>query len=319
MLEVSARTFRYLLVMADSEYMGAVAEVIADKAGDETPALTAAGLLVPGPNLDSVKAWPGDDEYRPILETDEVNRTVTCFHPDVGFVTVSDECLRTWRLDPDKLVELIGCQLGLPASFRPTALASGLLWSLGTPRLGRNNVPVLFARTLGNEATRLRIRSELELLAGNKLSVLLTPAHRVQADLTLPMVSKVVPIAEVLDRTSDIARLDTERLAAIAGLSRLITARPELPVECEENGHWIRISGNSYNFRDKQAKVIRLLYEAWVSGQDWSREQEVLEMADSISTQIRRLFKGRADWQRIIEVQGGYCRLRVNEGSICPG
>ncbi len=315
MLEVSPRTFRYLLVMADSEYMGAVAEVIADKAGDETPALMAAGLLVPGPNLDSIKAWPGDDEYRPILEADEVNRTVTCFHPDVGFVTVSDECLRTWRLDPNKLVELIGRQLGLPASFRPTALASGLLWSLGAPRLGRNNVPVLFARTLGNEDARLRIRSELELLAGSKPSVLLTPALRVPADLTLPMVSKVVPMVEVLDRTSDIARLDTARLAAIAGLSRPIAARPELPVECEEDGHWIRIHHKTHHFGGKQADVIRRLYDAWANGEDWLREQEVLESIESKCAKFKELFKGNSNWSEVVEVQRGNCRLRVDKAA----
>ena len=263
MPDLSVRSFRFLLGMAESERMSATAELVEDKAGDEAQILIADHLLVPGPNLTSVKAGPGDDEYRPILETDEVNRTVTCFHPDVGFVTLSDECLRTWRLDPGRLAAIVGRHLGLPASFRPEPLVDGLLWNMGMPRLNRTNAPVLFARRLGNEESRLRIRAELELRRGTKPSILLTTAQWVSGDLVLPAVSKVVPIVDVLDRASDIVRLDTLRLAAIAGLCRSIAVRPELPVECEENGRWIRVNGMTYQFGGIQGKVIRLLYDAW--------------------------------------------------------
>lgn len=126
----------------------------------------------------------------------------------------------------------------------------------------------------------------------------------------------MVPVLDVVDRTSAIVRLDTMRLAAIAGLCRPIPTRSELPVECEESGRWIRINGTVCRFGDKQAKVIRLLYDAWDAGKGWLREQDVLEEAESTSTQIRRLFKGRTDWQEIIEVQSGNCRLRVDENSL---
>ena len=313
MPDLSVRSFRFLLGMADSERMSATAEVVEDRAGAEAQALIADRLLVPGPNLTSVKAGSEDDEYRPILETDAVNRTVTCFHPDVGFVTLSDECLRTWRLDPGRLAAVIGRHLGLPASFRPEPLVDGLLWNLGTPRLDRTNAPVLFARRLGNEESRLRIRAELELRRGTKPSIMLTTAQWVSADLVLPAVSKVVPIVDVLDRTSEIVRLDSMRLAAIAGLGRPIAVRTELPVECEESGRWIRVNGTTCHFGGKQAEVIRRLYDAWANDEGWLREQEVLEGVESKSNKFKELFKGNADWTQVVEVQRGNCRLRVGK------
>ncbi len=312
LLDLSVRSFRFLLGMAESERMSATAEVVEDRAGAEAPALIAHGLLVPGPNLTAVKAWPGDDEYREILETDAINGTVTCFHPDSGFVTLSDECLRTWRLDPGRLAVFLGRQLGLPASFKPVPVVDGLLWDLGTPRLDRTNTPVLFARRLGNEASRLRIRSELKLRRGSKQSALLTTAQRVDEDLVLPAVATVVPVVDTLVRGSDVARLDTSRLAAMIGVSSPVVSGPQAPVECEDNGRWIRIHGKTYQFGDTQGRVVRVLYDAWEAGGDWLREQDVLEQVDSGSTQIRRLFSRRADWHEVIEAHRGNCRLRVD-------
>ena len=311
--DLSVRCFRFLLGMAEWDRMNAAADVVDDRAGAEASALISRGLLVPGPNQASVKAWPGDDAYREILDADAVNGTVTCFHPDSGFVTLSDECLRTWRLVPEKLVMIVGRLLGLPGSFKPVPIIDDLLWEIGSPRLDRTNVPVLFARRLGSEPSRLRIRSEMELRRGrSKPAVLLTSAQHIHQDLVLPAVSKVVPVVDVLERGSDIACLDTGRLAAMVGVATQVSPRTQAPVECEESGRWIRIHGKAYRFGETQGRVVRLLYESWEAGGDWMREQDVLEEVSSGSTQIRRLFKGRTDWQEIIEVQDGNCRLRVD-------
>lgn len=315
MPEVSARTFRFLLALAESEPPEAAGGIVGEETGDDSAALTTLGLLVPGRNLDGVAAWPGDHALRPILDVDEVARTVTCFHPDVGFVAVPDDDIRTWRLDPARLATVVGRHLGLPPSFRPAPLVGDLLWDLGAPRLDRTNAPMLFARRLGNEESRLRIRAELDLRRGAKPSILLTTARRVSADLVLPAVSKVVPIVDVLDRADGPVRLDTSRLAAIAGLGRPIATRSELPVECEESGRWIRINGTTCHFGGKQAEVIRRLYDAWANDEGWLREQEVLEVVESRSNKFKELFKGNADWTLVVEVQRGNCRLRVGKSA----
>ena len=318
------RAFRFLLALAESEPPVAAASIVVEEIGDELAVANALGLLVPGNNRAGVTAGPGDAELRPILAFDGSAGAVTCFHPDAGFVTVSTETLRTWRLDTVKLAAFIGRLLGQPASFRPATLVDGLLWELGTPRLGRAGIPVLFARRLTDEAARYRIRHELELRLGEKLSLLLTSDRRVAIDLVLPAVSAVVPVVESLDRTADAARLDFPRLATLAGQRQAAApSRPDLPVDCEADGHWLKIHGKTYTFRGTQARIIRRLYEAWATGQEWVRVQDVLEVVESRSTKIAEAFKGKKEWKDVIEVAGGNCRLRVpqaNEAySVVPG
>ena len=316
MPNLSARAFRFLLDLAESETPVAAANIVAEEIGDELAVATTLGLLVPGGNRAGVTAGPGDAELRPILAFDGAAGAVTCFHPDAGFVTVSTQALRTWRLDPAKLAAFIGRMLGLPASFRPATLVDGLLWDLGTPRLGRAGMPVLYARRLTDEAARCRIRHELELRLGTKPSLLLTSARRVATDLALPAVSAVVLVAAALDRTTDIAGLDLPRLAALAGQRQAAaSSRPDLPVECEADGHWIRINGKTYRFRGIQAQIVRRLYEAWAAGEECLRAQDVLEAAESGSDRISEAFKGKAGWKDVIEVMGGDCRLRVPQSS----
>jgi len=309
--DLSAKAFRFLLNLAESEPPYATAEIVTEEIGDAQAAAVSMGLLVHGGNLDGVAAGTGDGELRPILAFDGDAGTVTCFHPDAGFVAVPAKALRTWRLDTARLVEFIGRLLGLPASFRPTPLVDGLLWDLGTPRLGRAGVPVLFARRLGDEVARCRIRHELDLHLGKKPFLLLASGRRIAADLALPAVSRVVPLVDALDRAASVVRLDLPRLEALAGQRHGAPLRPELPVQCEADGHWLKINDANYSFRGTQATIIRLLYDAWAAGVEWSRVQDILERAESGSTQIKEAFKGKRGWTEVIEVKDGNCRLRV--------
>lgn len=317
MADLSARAFRFLLDLAESEPPVAAASIVVEEIGDELAAAIALGLLVPGSNRAGVTAGPGDAELRPILAFDGAAGALTCFHPDVGFVTVSTETLRTWRVGTAKLAEFVGRLLGLPASFRPATLVDGLLWDLGTPRLGRAGMPVLLARRLADEAARCRIRHELELHLGKKPSLLLTSGRRAAADLVLPAVSAVVPVVVAMDRTGGAVHLDLPRLAALAGQRQAAApSRPDLPVECEPDGHWLKINGKTYTFRgDTQARIIRRLYEAWAAGQEWVRVQDVLEDAESRSTKIAEAFKGKKEWAEVIEVRDGNCRLRISQST----
>lgn len=313
MSDLSVRAFRFLLGLAESEPPRATAEIVAEEIGGEQAAAVAQGLLVPGGNRDGVAAGPGDGALRPILAFDGASGTVTCFHPDAGFVAVPAEALRTWRLDTARLAEFVGRMLGLPASFRPTPLVDGLLWDLGMPRLGRAGMPVLFARRLGDETARGRIHYELDLHLGKKPSLLLTSGRRVAADLVLPAVSAVVPVAETLNRTTAVACIDLPRLAALVGQRQAAApSRPDLPVDCEADGHWLKINGTTYTFRGIQAQIIRRLYEAWAVGQEWVRVQDVLEDVQSGADKIAEAFKGKKGWKDVIEVRDGNCRLRVS-------
>lgn len=292
-----------------------MAEIVVEEMGDDQAAAVALGLLIPGKNLKGVAAALEDEVLRPILAFDSVAGTVTCFHPDVGLVTVPAGALRTWQLDTARLAEFVGRLLGLPASFRPTPLVDGVLWDLGNSRLDRAATPILFARRLADEVVRGCIRNELELHVGKKPSVLLTSDRRVTADLALPAVSVVVAVADAMDRSTDAISLNLPRLAALAKRHHAgAPLRLDLPVDCETDGHWLKIDEKTYNFRGTQARIVRRLYEAWAAGNEWLREQAVLEGAESGSTRLTEAFKGKPGWKDVIEVSGANCRLRVPQG-----
>ena len=315
MADFPLKAYRFLLALTEMEPPRSPNRIVEECMGPSAELAKASRLLVPGPTLDGVPAYPGDMELRPILEEDEEAGTVTCFHPGDGFVAVPQEYRRTWCVDTDQLATIVARQLGLPTSFRPTVLMAGLLWDLGTPRLGQGNHPVLFARRLADEAARSRMRAELDLRLGQKPALLLTTAGHVAADLKLPTISKIVPVTAVLDRTSSVARLDLLRLAAMAGLARPQALGSTSPVECVENGRLIKIHGNIYRFQGKQAEVIRRLYEAWCNGVELIGEQEILEGVGSDSLKLRQLFRKSEKFSEVIDVKGGLCRLHVGGDS----
>lgn len=313
MPDLSVRTFRFLLDLADAEPSVAMDDIVTGELGGDAETAVNLGLLVPGPNLDGVAVDAGDATLRPVIVFDCEAETLTCFHPEAGFLTLPASRLRTWRLDLTKLANWVVHQLGLPASARAVPLVDGLLWDLGTPRLGSMKLPVLFARRLDDEQARPRIRRELDLRLRQKPALLLTSARQVAADLSLPTILSVLPLVDILDRTQEIARFDIARLAALAGVRSPVQQRPELPVECRDEGHWIRIGTATYAFRGKQAAIVYQLYIAWTEARPWMRVQDVLEEAGSKCDKLSEAFSGNSDWKRVIEVKDGNCRLRADE------
>jgi hypothetical protein len=193
-----------------------------------------------------------------------------------------------------------------------------VLWNLGTPRLGRRTgIPVLFARRLASSDVRAALRPELELRLGNRPALLMTSSRWVPGDVLLPGISRIVPAARVMQRSKTLAELDTERLAAFADPRPALEARAGLPVECTEDGSWLRIRGQEYTFRGKKKRLIRLLYEACARGDPWVGVKWLLAEADYDTKRIEDVFKDkRADkrnhWKHLIEVNGGMCRLRID-------
>jgi hypothetical protein len=306
---------RFLLRLADQEPPQAAGTVLDEELGQNAVPLIDLGLLVPGPAMNSV-AVGSDLDLRPILEIDRQAKVATCFHPECGFVTVPTDHLRTWKVDTAKLVRFLCHLLGLPASFKPAPLVDGLLWDLGTPRLGkRTGTGVLFARGLSRDEDRRAVRAELDLRRGGKETLLLTTSRYLSDDLHLPAVSRIVPIEDVMSRTAAIAGIDISRLAALVRAPSDSLHRHEGPVQCGKDGTWLRLHGKDHMFRGTQAAIIRLLYEAWETGEDWVGEQEVLEneRVESGSKKIKEAFSGKDGWRDVVEVKQGQCRLKVRD------
>jgi len=74
----------------------------------------------------------------------------------------------------------------------------------------------------------------------------------------------------------------------------------------------VHLLGKRYVLGEKQAAVIRLLYEASLAGEPWVRHDGVLHASGCGSARLVDLFKHQPDWRELIELDGrGSCRLRL--------
>lgn len=312
----SPRAFRFLLELAEQDPPVVAAPILDSELGAEAAALVEGRLLVPGRPLKVVDLVLADGRTQAVVEYDGAREALHCFHPEDGFVAVPEDRLRTWRLESGTLARQISRMLGLPRSRTPIPLVDGLLWDMGTPRLGRRiGTPVLFARRLSSAAARARLHPELRLRLGAPPSLLLSGAHALPSDLSLPAVSRIVRVITVLRSGAAAAGLDLDRLGMLADGRPALDDRRRASVECTEDGSWLRIREREYTFRRKKKRLIRLLYGAWARGEPWVGERWVLAEAEYDCKRIVDVFKdggasGHNRWREYIEVRNGKCRLR---------
>lgn len=306
--------------LADYANPNTTADMLAEQTGAAAEALVAAGLFSPGLKLETIHVQLSCDSTTAMVEIDFEGNGYCYLHPEDGYVPLSPERLRSWNLNLPRLAGLIAHLLGMPASFRPVPLVEGLLWDLGRPRLGRKTIPVLFAVRLGEIAVREQIRRELGLRRGAPSALVLTSGWSIASDVTLPTVSRIVPVVDVLDKQVSVTKtspgmLDLVRLGALADPRPLYAEAVGGPVQCGPDGAWLRIGSRHYTFTRKQPAIIRLLYEAWERGDEWVSETWVLAQAEYDSKRLHDAFKTHPQWREVIEVEGGLCRLRSDEGA----
>lgn len=317
MKEVSVAGLRLLMSLADYANPSTTADMLAEQAGAEAEVLIAVGLFSPGPKLEMIHVQLSDGDCTALVEIDYEGAGYCYLHPEDGYIPLLPERLRTWNLNLSRLAGLIAHLLGMPASFRPVPLIDGLLWDLGPLRLGlRKNIPVLFAIRLGEAEVRDQVRRELGLRRGAPPALVLTSGWSIASDITLPTVSRIVPVLDALDKQVSVAKvspavLNLVRLGALADPRPLYAEAVGGPVQCGLDGAWLRIHDRKFTFRRKQAQIVRILYEAWDRGDEWLREETVLAEAEYDSRRLQDVFKDNPHWRDVIQVQGGRCRLRV--------
>ena len=321
MTEISVGALGFLLSLADFQDSATTADMLMERTDAESEKLVAAGLFSPGPNRTMIDVELSNGDGAALVEDDPVTGGFRYLHPEDGYIPLSPERLRTWRLNPPKLATLIAQLLGMPASFRPTPLVEGLLWDLGTPRLGRRKgIPVLFGVRLGESDVRTQVRRELELRQGAPLALVMTSGQSIASDITLPTVLNIVPVLDVLDKGASVTKtspvvLNLARLAALANPRHAHADAIGGTVQCSPDGAWLRIGDQEYTFSRKQRTVIRLLYEAWERREEWVGEDWVLAEAEYDSKRLQDAFKTHPHWREVIEAKAGRCRLRVPEDS----
>ncbi len=320
MKEVSVASLRLLMSLADYANPNTTADMLAEQTGAQAEALVTTGLFSPGPKLEMILVQLSCDSTTAMVEIDFEGTGYCYLHPEDGYIPLPPERLRTWNLELSRLAALIARLLGMPASFRPVPLVEGLLWDLGTPRLGRKIIPVLFCLRLGEVGVREQVRRELALRRGSPPALVLTSGWSIASDMTLPRVSRIVPVLDALDKQVSVAKsslavLDLVRLGALADPRPLYVDAVGGPMQCSPDGAWLRIGSRQYTFTRKQPAIIRLLYDAWERGDEWVGETWVLAQAEYDSKRLHDAFKTHPHWREVIKVEGGLCRLRSDEGA----
>ncbi len=59
--------------------------------------------------------------------------------------------------------------------------------------------------------------------------------------------------------------------------------------------------GREYVFGEKQARVIRFLYQKYVAGDPWVHSKKLLDVADAHSWRLHNLFNHKPEWRNVVK------------------
>lgn len=298
---------RFLLGLAELTRPVISSGILAEQLGDEARAVIDAGYLVPDGNRKSILVTIGESEVDVPVERDGVTGQLRCFHPDRGFLEVDPLRLGSFRLDTDRLPEIVVSLLGMPASTKPMTLVSDHLWDLGQDYLTTKKFPIYLARRLGRPEIHDRIAEALGPRRARGPSLLLTTGA-IPRHIALPPEYRAISITDGLIPNGHGVQLDKAILRGVllgGGMSA-----DSGPLTHSADFDVVTVHGKEYRFRgQKQRDVVRQLVEAFHAGQPQCLTARVLEGAeysDTVNT-LAKAFSGRTDWRDFIAEKDGSC------------
>ena len=235
------------------------------------------------------------------------------FSPTAGWVAVPDEQIKSYRADVKALLSLILHWLDMPPHIQPVSLLPDLLWELGETWVGRRRMALLFLRRAALPETLSQVRTALLGYPRRGSSLIFTDARPSKYGPDLPGEPILLPLLDLFPPNGDAqVRADMETLATFVGMPAQ-SKRTWSPVECSEDGGYLRIHDQVFHFTGYTHKrIIRILYEAWERGKPRQRTSSVLEEAESRSRAFSQAFSGcKEDWKAAIGYGDGYCWLMV--------
>jgi len=79
----------------------------------------------------------------------------------------------------------------------------------------------------------------------------------------------------------------------------------------------ITLNGEVFHLGDVQARIVEQLHDALRSRTQWVHGKKLLDNADSQAMRLRDVFKGKKDWEKIIESnRRGYYRLNIENENV---
>jgi hypothetical protein len=305
-----------LIAIADQDKMEFSPEHFSGLNALERSCLQSMDILVDGRPYDSIWVETVDGPIEALVVPDNITNEITLYHPEEGPKLISSEDVRRQKIDPDRFAKWVQhALLGMPATRNPEELVPGYAWDLGTPRLGKKaGINIILARCLNEQKIRDRISIELSLKQVNTI-VILTTTAKIPSDLGIHRARVIVPFFDVISRVNDEPGLDLERIGMFAVRGSTNTLAEKRPVECSEDGGWLRIYDREYWFSGGKRVIVLMLFESWKRGNEWIPVSNLLrEYAEGM--RLQDVFKdSRAEhknkWREYLEIKDRKARLIV--------
>ena len=180
------------------------------------------------------------------------------------------------------------------------------LWRLGKVRVGHALTDVWVVR--GLVFSLETVFQRLQQTDLSDLGIILTTGNPLSRIITVPRHYRIVPIKEVIDSTTNVARIDMERLSRLVTGANFIDENPMSPVYFDEFTNTLTIRTNPTPWvitGAKQAAAVKYMAEQANKGRWELSAAEILNAAygpQSIgrSRRMRDLFKSNSQWRDYI-------------------
>lgn len=306
-----------LIAVVDHDKPEFSPEFFAGLSSADRSCLQSTGMLSDGEPYESTWIDTADGFVEAAVFVEPTTSEITLYHPEDGPISIAPDAVRRRVVDGDRFASwVMRALLGMPTTRKPITMAPECIWDLGTPRLGKKaGVRVLLVRRLHDPMVREKLALEASLAPSTQRVIVLTTTPSVLPDLRIPRVTVIVPFRDVIMRDRKQAGIDLERLGMFVERGASTTLGTRKPVDCADDGSWLRIHDREYKFRAGKKAIIRMLFEAWECGDEWVPVSRLLKDYEA-GTRLEDVFKdGRVDrkgeWREYIEIHERRARLIV--------
>jgi hypothetical protein len=226
------------------------------------------GGLLKADGYDDVAVLPHAEDDTPVpLFAWSAPGHLAGFDPSSGPVTVPSAHLIRWVVDVPLLLTAVAASLDLPARWRPSEYAAGLIWELGDVRIGQRNFrqPLWFARRLWDPRLQKQLGELVTARPHPRQRVLLTSSPRPRLEGLAIAGTTIISVPDVLacpDKLTVSAEIIEARLS---GVAQAVQAEP---IALSEDGTTLLINGTETIFKaQRHIDAIRKLVAAYHAGQ----------------------------------------------------
>lgn len=176
--------------------------------------LAGLGAVERGPRPETVVCNACDADHPAVIEFDNERRCYIHFCPEVGFVTVNEADLITYRFRPEWLAEWLMKEIPIDSPLRRPPLVDGRVWHLGETACAEAVVTVIFARRVSSQAALDLLASALKPIHPAGKGLVLTTSPHIARQVQLPNGFEFLDLGDIIRSVGDQLIVDRAKLDA---------------------------------------------------------------------------------------------------------